>query len=96
MLSAPLTIASSLATIKKEPVMVKIAPKDTSEYKPDIVPDTSLTDHVNYILEMNHGIRFMCIRKRMHKFSDKMDQFLFDFKDRLRNTWNVSKKSCRF
>lgn len=91
MLSAPLTISGSLATIKKEPVMVKIAPKDTSEYKPDIVPDTSLTEHVNYILELNHGIRLYVYQEENAKFSDKMDQFLFDFKDRLKNTWNSVK-----
>jgi len=33
--------------------MIKMAPKDTSEYKPDIMPDTSITEPVNYILEMN-------------------------------------------
>src|ERR1035437_6115356 len=36
MLSTPFTISRSIATIKKEPVMLKMAPKDTSEYKPDI------------------------------------------------------------
>jgi hypothetical protein len=92
MLSVPLTIVSSQATIKKEPVMIKIAPKDTSEYKPDIVPDTSLTEHVNYILEMNHGIRIYVYQEEHTKFKDKMDQFVFDFKDRLRDTWNSVKR----
>ena len=55
MLSTPFTIENSIATIKKEPVMIKMAPKDTSEYKPDIIPDTSLTEPVNYILEMTDG-----------------------------------------
>jgi hypothetical protein len=91
MLSAPLTISSAVATIKKEPVMVKIAPKDTSEYKPDIVPDTSLTDHVNYILEMDRGIRIYVYQEETARFSDKIDQFLFDFKDRLRDTWSALK-----
>jgi len=91
MLSTPLTISSSLATIKKEPVMVKIAPKDTSEYKPDIVPDTSFTDHVNYILEMDRGIRIYVYQEENEKFSDKMDQLLFDLKDRLRYTWSAIK-----
>ena len=91
MMSAPLTISSALATIKKEPVMVKIAPKDTSEYKPDIVPDTSLTEHVNYILEMDRGIRIYVYQEETGKFSDKIDQFLFDFKDRLRDTWSALK-----
>jgi hypothetical protein len=96
MLSAPLTIVSSLATIKKEPVMLKIAPKDTSEYKPDIVPDTTLTDHVNYILEMNQGIRIYVYQEEHAKFKDKMDQFLFDFKDRMRDTWSAVKSVAVF
>jgi hypothetical protein len=96
MLSVPLTIVSSQATIKKEPVMVKIAPKDTSEYKPDIVPDTSLTDHVNYILEMNQGIRIYVYQEEHAKFQDKVDQFLFDFKDRWRDTWNAFKRVAVF
>jgi len=33
MLATPFTISSAIATIKKEPVMIKMAPKDTSEYK---------------------------------------------------------------
>lgn len=96
MLSVPLTISSSIATIKKEPVMVKIAPKDTSEYKPDIVPDTSLTDHVNYILEMDRGIRIYVYQEENYKFSDKIEQLLFDLKDRLRDTWGALKSVAVF
>jgi hypothetical protein len=96
MLSVPLTISSSLATIKKEPVMVKIAPKDTSEYKPDIVPDTSLTEHVNYILEMDRGIRIYVYQEENDKFSDKADQLLFDLRVRLRDTWGALKSVAVF
>jgi hypothetical protein len=96
MLSVPLTIVNSQATIKKEPVMLKIAPKDTSEYKPDIVPDTTITEHVNYILEMNQGIRIYVYQEENAKFKDKMDQFLFDFKDRMRDTWSAVKRVAVF
>ena len=61
MLASPFTISSAFATIKKEPVMIKMAPKDTSEYKPDIMPDTSITEPVNYILEMNGGTQDLCL-----------------------------------
>ncbi len=57
MLSSPMTIVNDIATIKKEPLMIKMAPKDTSEFKPDIIPDTSDYEPVNYILEMDNGIR---------------------------------------
>ena len=67
MLSTPLTISSDFATIKKEPVMIKMAPKDTSEYKPDIMPDTSITEPVNYILEMTNGTRIFVYQEEDEK-----------------------------
>ncbi len=92
MLSTPFTIANSIATIKKEPVMLKMAPKDTSEYKPDIMPDTSITEPVNYILEMNRGIRIYVYQEEHAKFGDRMNQFEFDIKDRIADTWNALKR----
>jgi hypothetical protein len=91
MLSTPFTISRSLATIKKEPVMLKMAPKDTSEYKPDIMPDTSIAEPVNYILEVNHGIRIYVYQEEKIKFVDRMNQFKFDLKDRLTDTWSSLK-----
>ncbi len=87
MLSTPLTIASAFATIKKEPVLVKMAPRDTSEYKPDIMPDTSITEPVNYILEMTNGTRIYIYQEEDENPSDKKAQFMFDLNDRLRQTW---------
>jgi hypothetical protein len=92
MLSTPFTIESSIATIKKEPVMLKMAPKDTSEYKPDIMPDTSITEPVNYILDMNRGIRIYIYQEEHSKFSDRMNQFEFDIKDRITDTWSALKR----
>jgi len=91
MLASPFTISYEYATIKKEPVMIKMAPKDTSEYKPDIMPDTSITEPVNYILEMNGGIRIYVYQEENVKFSDRMSHFSFDIKDRLRDTWSSLK-----
>jgi hypothetical protein len=91
MLSSPLSIARDYSTIKKEPVMIKMAPKDTSEYKPDIMPDTSLTEPVSFILEMTNGTRIYVYQEEMEKFRDRMSCFLFDLNDRIRNTWNAIK-----
>lgn len=96
MLASPFTISSAYATIKKEPVMIKMAPKDTSEYKPDIMPDTSITEPVNYILEMNGGLRIYVYQEENVKFSAKMSQFSFDIKDRLRDTWSSLKRVAVF
>ncbi len=91
MLSTPFTISGSIGTIKKEPVMLKMAPKDTSEYKPDIMPDTSITEPVNYILDVNHGIKIYVYQEENAKSVDRMAQFKFDIKDRLNDVWNSLK-----
>jgi hypothetical protein len=96
MLSTPLTIASDLATIKKEPVMIKMAPKDTSEYKPDIMPDTSLTEPVNYIMEMTNGTRIFVYQEEDEKRVDRMTAFRFDLNDRLKHTWDALKDVAVF
>jgi len=90
-LPTPFTISKTFATIKKEPVMIKMAPKDTSEYKPDIMPDTSITEPVNYILLMNNGIRIYVYQEETVKANDRMSHFTFDLKDRLRDTWSSLK-----
>lgn len=92
MLATPFTISHAFATIKKEPVMIKMAPKDTSEYKPDIMPDTSITEPVNYILEMKEGIRIYIYQAENEKFIDRMSQFRFDLNDRIRDTWSALKR----
>ena len=91
MLSTPFTISREYSTIKKEPVMIKMAPKDTSEYKPDIMPDTSLTEPVNYILETTNGIKIYVYQEENYKFSDRLNLFTFSLKDRLRETWTSLK-----
>jgi hypothetical protein len=92
MLSTPLSILSGNATIRKEPVMIKMAPKDTSEYIPDIIPDTSITEPVSYILEMSHGIRIFICQEESSKRSDRMALLRFDLYDRVRQTWKAIKK----
>jgi hypothetical protein len=92
MLATPLTIESDLSTIKKEPVMIKMAPKDTSEYKPDIMPDTSITEPVNYILYMTNGIRIYVYQSENEKKEDRKMAFRFDLKDRMDQTWDALRK----
>lgn len=91
MLSAPFTISGAFSSIKKEPVMIKMAPKDTSEYKPDIMPDTSLTEPVNYILEMTNGVRIYVYQADNNEDGDRFANRIFDLKDRSRNTWSAIK-----
>jgi hypothetical protein len=96
MLATPFTISHAFATIKKEPVMIKMAPKDTSEYKPDIMPDTSITEPVNYILEMKGGIRIYVYQEENVKANDRISHFKFDMQDRIRDTWRALKRVAEF
>ena len=91
-LPSPFVISQSFSTIKKEPLMIKMAPKDTSEYKPDIMPDTSITEPVNYILVMKSGLRIYVYQKENVKINDRISQFKFDLNDRLRDTWSALKR----
>lgn len=95
MLSTPLNIIKDTATIKKVPLTLRMAPKDTSEYVP-FVPDTSVTDPVNYILEMNKGIRIFVYQQEREKSKDAYNQILFDITDRTKNTVDALRKIVNF
>lgn len=96
MLSEPLNIVSDYSTLRKEPLMIKMAPRDTSEYKPDIIPDTTDHEPVNYILETDIGVRIFIYQFEKISASDKKHQFIFDLNDRLRFTWNSLKRVAVF
>lgn len=83
LLSTPMTIVSDISTIKKEPIMIKMAPRDTSEFVPDIAPDTSDVEPVNYILHMDNGIRIYVYQIDDTITTDKHRLFFFDLNDRL-------------
>jgi hypothetical protein len=87
MFSQPLTIQNSISSIRKEPLMIKIAPKDTSEYQPDVVPDTSLVEPVNYIFETENGLRIYIYQQEENDEAGRSHTFRFDMKERLKDTW---------
>ena len=94
--SSPMTIVRDFATIRKEPLMIKMAPKDTSEFKPDIIPDTSDYEPVNYILEMDNGVRIFICQNNDTITRNKSQLFFFDLNDRLENSWSSLKSVVRF
>jgi hypothetical protein len=96
LLSSPFTISSSIATIKKDPVMIKIAPKDTSEYEPDIIPDTSFVEPVNIIYNMTNGTRIYIYQAEKESAGDRKSTFRFDLSDRFRTTLENLKGIARF
>ena len=88
--SFPLEIRSDISSIKREPLMHKIAPRDTSEYKPDAVPDTAKVEPVSYILEMGNGCRLYVYQESDGEGS-AVNRLLFDLTDRTRNSWDIVK-----
>jgi hypothetical protein len=96
MFSSPLTIASDISSIEKEPLIIKMAPKDTSEYRPDIIPDTATFEPVNYMLEMTNGIRLYFYQEEESRPGDRSHFLKFDLTDRLRNTFSSLKSVIHF
>jgi hypothetical protein len=85
MFSRPFTVSEDYSSIKKVPLMIKMAPKDTSEFKPDIIPDTADVEPVNYIMETENGTRFIFYQEEKMNPGDGLHQFYFDLRFRLRN-----------
>ncbi|MGD9978625.1 MAG: hypothetical protein AB7S54_11915 [Bacteroidales bacterium] len=96
MLSAPLKVTRHKSTIRKVPLMIKIAPKDTSEYTPDIIPDTSDVDLVNFILETNSGLQLYFYESNPKESADEIKQLYFELKDRVRKTCNTFTRAFAF
>lgn len=83
-LSVPMTIIQDYATIRKEPIMVKMAPRDTSEYKPDITPDTSTYEPVSMIFKLDNGLQIY-ITQDKSEHRGRIKFFGFNLRNRLRN-----------
>lgn len=96
MLSLPLQVTGHTSTIAKVPLMVKIAPKDTSEYTPDVVPDTTDIDAVNYIFETSAGIQLYFYESNPRESADGMKQFKFDFRDRVFSGYDLFRSAFTF
>ncbi|MGD0340833.1 MAG: hypothetical protein ABSA76_03880 [Bacteroidales bacterium] len=96
MLSKPFSIENSFSTIPKEPLMIKMAPKDTSEYQPDVIPDTANYEPVNYVFEMSNGTRIFVYQAEFPHPGDKIHLFRFDMKYRLQNSFNAIKSVAAF
>ena len=56
------------------------------------MPDTSITEPVNYILEMTNGTRIFVYQEEERKACRQDDTFKFDLNDRLHQTWKALKR----
>ena len=83
-LAVPFTVDRNFATIKKEPLMIKMAPRDTSEFEPDIMPDTADYEPVNFIMEMTNGTKLCIYQEERLRPGDGLHLFVFDLWHRIR------------
>jgi hypothetical protein len=95
MLSKPFTIKEDFSTIKKEPLMIKIAPKDTSEYKPDILPDTARIEAVHYMMEMENGVRLYVYQQNDDE-GGGFRKYFFDLNDRFKTIGAIFRSMLSF
>jgi len=96
MLSTPLVITRMQATFRKDPVQVKIAPKDTSEVKIDAKPDTTDFEAVFFTLDTDRNIRFYFEQQEDNIGADRRAKFFFDLKDRWRSARATMSAVVRF
>jgi len=96
MLSTPLTITGMQSTFLKDPVNVKIAPKDTSEATIDAKPDTTDFEAVFFTLETDRNVRFYFEQQEDTVGADRRARFFFDLKDRSRSAKATMKALARF
>lgn len=80
MLSAPMTITGMQATFRKDPVNVKIAPKDTTEAVTDAKPDTTDFEAVFFTLDTDKDIRFYFEQHEDTIGADRRARFFFDLR----------------
>ena len=71
--------------------MIKMAPKDTSEYEPDIMPDTADYEPVNYIMEMDNGTVIYVYQEEKLNHGDGLHLFFFDLRYRIHDAWGTMK-----
>lgn len=95
MLSTPLTITGMQATFMKNPVTVKIAPKDTSLAVANAKPDTTDFEAVFFTLDTDRNIRFFFEQQEDTVGADRRARFMFDLKDRAKHASATVKAVAR-
>jgi hypothetical protein len=84
-LSAPLVVTNIEATLAKDPLKVKVAPKDTTEFLASVQekPDTNDFEAVFYKLQTDKNFQLIVAQAEDTVKTDRKAHFYFDFNDRL-------------
>lgn len=90
LLSFPGTVISYEGTLPKEAIIVKIAPKDTTEAnnRPNIAPDTSKIEAVYYNLKLDNGINLHISQIEEKSYKGKLAGFIFYSREYFSALWN--------
>ena len=96
MLSSPMKITGMQATFMKDPVSVKIAPKDTSEAVAATRPDTTDFEAVFFTLNTDQNVRLFFEQQEDTVGADRRARFFFDLKDKSKNAKATMKAVARF
>ncbi len=96
LLSEPATVTGMQATFMKDPITVKIAPRDTSEAVVDAKPDTTDFEAVFFTIDTDHDIRFYFEQQEDTINADRRAKFIFDLKDRSKNAFSTMNAIVRF
>lgn len=95
LLSVPGKVTSFEGTLPKEPMMIKIAPKDTSEAIPDITPDTTKVEPVYYSLSLDNGIIINISEDNSKSLFANMPGFIFNTNEKISQIWNNASSLLR-
>ena len=95
--SQALAVQDQFATIVKEPVVVRHAPKDTLEAVLNAwQPDTLIQNPAFLLLSAEHGINIILEQDNNPSFQDKWTRFIFYQQFRTRNTGRALSNFVRF
>lgn len=97
MLSQPLRISGMVATIEKEPIIEKIAPRDTTEAnQANDIPQAITHDPVFFELTLNNGLKLRVLQSEAENKSDRSSRFWFNLRRATSKTLNNLKSLIRF
>ena len=87
-LSNPLQITHSVATIEKEPIIDKIAPRDTTEANlPVKIPEVTKGEPVFFELTLENGFKILVLQNETSTGEERFGRFAFNLKRASDRAW---------
>lgn len=97
MFSQPLRISEMVATIEKEPIIEKIAPRDTTEANQTAdIPQALKHDPVFFELTLNNGLKLRVLQSETSDKEERSSRFWFNFRRATHKALGNIKSLIRF